>query len=82
MGAGSYAEPVPTPLTTSEDNWRHRGMTMKCVTCMFFVLKLTERGDISPSIGRCRRRAPGMAGWPAVFTSDWCGDHKIDEQKL
>ena len=30
-------------------------------------------------LGRCRRHAPTMAGYPAVFVSDWCGDHKLDE---
>jgi hypothetical protein len=23
-----------------------------------------------------------MSGYPAVFDTDWCGDHKIDENKL
>lgn len=38
----------------------------------------TERGDI----GRCRRHAPTMNGFPAVFEGDWCGDHKLDENKI
>jgi len=33
-------------------------------------------------LGRCRRHAPTLSGWPAVFVNDWCGDHKIDEEKL
>jgi len=33
-------------------------------------------------IGRCRRHAPTMNGYPAVFPTDWCGDHKLDEEKL
>lgn len=33
-------------------------------------------------IGRCRRHAPTISGYPAVFESDWCGDHKLDETKL
>jgi hypothetical protein len=33
-------------------------------------------------LGRCRRHAPTMSGWPAVFVNDWCGDHKLDEEKL
>jgi len=32
-------------------------------------------------VGRCRRRAPTMDGYPVVFTNDWCGDHKLDETK-
>lgn len=34
------------------------------------------------SIGRCRRHAPTMSGYPVVFHNDWCGDHKLDENKL
>lgn len=33
-------------------------------------------------IGRCRRHAPTMNGYPVVFEEDWCGDHKLDETKL
>lgn len=37
---------------------------------------------IGRTIGRCRRRAPTMNGYPVVFSDDWCGDHKIDENKV
>ena len=57
-----------------EDKWKNRSEGMKCRTCMWFVLKA---GDI----GRCRRHAPTMNGYPLVFVDDWCGDHKIDENK-
>lgn len=33
-------------------------------------------------LGRCRRHAPTMNGYPAVFANDWCGDHKMDESKI
>jgi len=33
-------------------------------------------------LGRCRRHAPTMNGFPAVWTDDWCGDHKLDETKV
>jgi hypothetical protein len=33
-------------------------------------------------VGRCRRHAPTMNGYPVVFVGDWCGDHKVDENKL
>lgn len=36
----------------------------------------------TPGLGRCRRHAPTMNGWPAVFGEDWCGDHKLDENKI
>lgn len=58
------------------DPWMHRSSTMKCRTCMWFVLK------VPMTVGRCRRHAPTMNGYPAVFTIDWCGDHKVDETKL
>lgn len=32
-----------------------------------------------PALGRCRRHAPTMNGYPVVFESDWCGDHKLNE---
>jgi len=42
-----------------------------CATCRFF----SPKDDI---LGRCRRRAPTMAGYPVVYHKhDWCGDHKI-----
>lgn len=72
----------------SNDPWKHRSAGMKCATCMWFVKKesgkgsptdaVTDRGDL----GRCRRHAPTMNGFPAVFESDWCGDHKLDETKI
>lgn len=64
----------------SDDNWKHRSKGMKCESCMFFVEKITnavQRGD--RFIGRCRRHAPTMGGFPVVFSNDWCGDHKLDE---
>ena len=65
------------------DPWKHRSLGMRCKTCMYFVPKasavvLTDRGQL----GRCRRHSPTMSGFPAVFSSDWCGDHKLDEDKL
>jgi hypothetical protein len=33
-------------------------------------------------LGRCRRHAPTMNGFPAAWSDDWCGDHKLDETKL
>ncbi len=64
-----------------EDNWVHRSNNMKCSTCMFYVSKrCLEIRD--PDIGRCRKKAPTLDGWPAVFGGDWCGDHKIDENKI
>ena len=67
------------------DSWVARPAGMRCRTCIFYVLKQpTERiGGKSPQeIGRCRRHAPTMSGYPAVFPADWCGDHKVNENRL
>ncbi len=59
-----------------EDNWEHRSEGMKCFSCMWYVPKAdTPRGGIER--GRCRKRAPTMNGYPVVFVTDWCGDHKL-----
>lgn len=69
------------------DPWAHRSAGMRCQTCMWFVPKKTERVVAGPepangALGRCRRHAPTMGGFPAVFEADWCGDHKLDEAKV
>jgi hypothetical protein len=66
----------------SEDNWKGRSEGMRCHTCMFFVKKKDAPNDIRGDFGRCRRHAPTLNGWPAVFGCDWCGDHKLDENKI
>jgi hypothetical protein len=66
-----------------EDNWRGRTTGMICGTCVFFVDKksnIVQRAD--HVIGRCRANAPTMKGWPVVFSDDWCGNHKLDENKI
>lgn len=65
----------------SNDPWKHRSSGMRCATCMYFVPKLQQEGGES-ALGRCRRHAPTMNGYPAVFPRDWCGDHKLDENKI
>jgi hypothetical protein len=55
------------------DPWVHRSARMKCETCMWYAPKKND-------IGRCRRHAPTLNGYPVVIGSaDWCGDHKLDE---
>lgn len=65
-----------TPSNVPQDNWQHRSKKMTCSTCMWYVPK----GD--GVIGRCRHEAPTMKGWPAMFPTDWCGCHKLDETRL
>lgn len=57
------------------DPWANRSEGMRCKTCMWFAPKKDD-------IGRCRRHAPTMSGYPVVYaSSDFCGDHKLDENK-
>ena len=62
------------------DPWAHRSDGMKCKTCMWFVPKSGDKPAYD--LGRCRRHAPTMNGYPVVFVNDWCGDHKVDENKI
>jgi hypothetical protein len=64
---------------SEEDPWKHRSDFMKCKSCMWFVPKeVTE--SIAYHLGRCRRHAPTMNGYPVVYVNDWCGDHKVNEK--
>ena len=59
-----------------EDPWRHRTSGLRCSTCMWYVEKS------SPAVGRCRRHAPAINGFPVVYAKDWCGDHRLDDTKV
>jgi len=73
-----------------KDPWKHRSCGMKCQTCMWFVQKteITTNCWHNPPkvnqkiVGRCRRHAPTMTGYPVCYEDDWCGDHKLDETKV
>jgi hypothetical protein len=66
----------------SADPWIHRSAGMRCKTCAWFLIKaLDPRIDEESNVGRCRRHAPTINGFPVVFLSDWCGDHRLDENK-
>jgi hypothetical protein len=67
-------------VKTYRDPWLHRSARMKCATCMWFVNKEVNQAPVT--LGRCRRHAPTMAGFQAVFETDWCGDHKLDESAI
>ena len=71
-------------LDGTDDPWIHRSSKMRCKTCMWFVKKNNDGYDVAEGnfVGRCRRHAPTMSGYPVVFPDDWCGDHKLDENKL
>jgi hypothetical protein len=72
-----YAEKLAQP----EDPWVHRSEGMRCKTCIWFVPKQANN-KVGYDIGRCRRHAPTMGGYPVVFVNDWCGDHRLDENKV
>ena len=74
-----------SPTSAIDDPWKHRSAGMRCSSCMWFVRKTPDevRGEMAPArvVGRCRRHAPTMNGFPVVTTNDWCGDHRVDETK-
>ena len=70
-----------------KDPWKHRSNGMVCNTCMWWVPKERVDGhepiEGSKTLGRCRKRAP-MAdkGFAPTFEDDWCGDHRLDENRV
>lgn len=73
------------------DPWVHRSEGMRCKTCMWFAPKAATSpapsardplGQGVIDLGRCRRHAPTMNGYPVVFGNDWCGDHKLNENAI
>jgi len=86
---GAYIAPLRDrehmrSLGVQEDNWQHRSAEMRCRTCTFYVPKVVgiAGSESGAEIGRCRHSAPTSQGWPAIYPSDWCGQHKIDESKI
>ncbi len=76
-------------MSRTDDPWVHRSAGMRCATCMWFAPKMIappldplQQRDVASPVGRCRRHAPTMNGYPVVYPDDWCGDHKLDEMKL
>ena len=57
-------------MEIKQDNWSERSKKMICEICMYFCNM------------RCRRNAPTMNGWPAVYKTDWCGNHKISKEYM
>jgi Pyruvate/2-oxoacid:ferredoxin oxidoreductase delta subunit len=73
-----------TTVVEQHDPWMHRSIGMRCKTCMWFVPKMPVKQSTSNTydLGRCRRHAPTMGGYPIVFVNDWCGDHRLDENMV
>lgn len=98
MDNGEYNEGqeqrrVPRPDVIAQgviaggDPWAYRSKGMKCATCVWYVQKNrigTSNSNVNPlaEVGRCRRHAPTMNGYPVVYMTDWCGDHRVDENKV
>ena len=88
--SGRAEQPQMESAPRAMDPWAHRSGGMRCRTCMYFVPKAPAVGGelaetlfpLDRPLGRCRRHAPTMSGYPVVFSSDWCGDHKLDEGKV
>lgn len=82
----TYVSPPQTQAVPSADPWKHRSQGMRCKSCMWFVPKepppATQMHPGQFDLGRCRKHAPTMGGFPVVFVNDWCGDHRIDENKV
>lgn len=57
-------------LGIPNDLWAGRDIHMRCETCMHYANM------------RCRRHAPTMQGYPAVYPHDWCGDHKLSKEYM
>jgi hypothetical protein len=49
---------------------------------MWFAAKRPDDPAVMVEIGRCRRHAPTITGYPVVFVNDWCGDHKLNENTI
>lgn len=87
----TLAEGVVGKANDIPDPWAHRSANMRCRTCMFFAPKIVVDREVLggtatvkevSAVGRCRRHAPTMGGYPVVYLNDWCGDHKLDETKV
>ena len=72
-----------------QDPWVHRSEGVTCSTCMWFVVKEVNQSPVDAQfplpekrLGRCRKYAPSAKGFVPVFTTDWCGDHRLDENKI
>jgi hypothetical protein len=63
---------TPSPPISTWDNWNKVSNNMqRCELCMHYTNF------------RCRRHAPrGQEGWPAVFPTDSCGDHKMSKTTM
>lgn len=69
------------------DIGKHRSDKMLCDNCMWFKAKGIYNTKLKPTcsdvkVGRCRKRAPTMGGFPVIFSNDWCGDFRLRENVI
>lgn len=79
------ARRIDVTAKQSADSWVHRSSGMRCGSCIWYVPKVPTAPQMPKDyqgLGRCRRHAPTMNGYPVVYISDWCGDHRLDENKI
>lgn len=76
LGGGTFAGAA---AMRERDPWQHRAEGMKCLTCMWWARKAAPPDASRGFIGRCRKHAPTLNGYPVVYAIDWCGDHKLNE---
>jgi len=62
-------------LVNEADNWDQRSKGMRWKSCMWYFPMIYY-------IARCRKHAHTRGGWPVMFDTDWCGDHKLNELSL
>jgi hypothetical protein len=76
--ATAYRPGLTTHGGPMKDHWVQGEAA--CDTCMYFVCKPIKNSIFDERdewLGRCRRHAPALGGYPVVFSNDWCGDHKL-----
>ena len=79
----NYIHPIAKlkpQMRYSMDNWKNRKELARCTSCMYYVGKVNMEGQML--VGRCRKNAPTMTGFPVVFPTDFCGNHKLNENIL
>lgn len=69
----------------THDLWKDRHLNRRCENCMYWLEKEPKKPSSKTYtiIGRCRRNAPIVqTGYPTTYPDDWCGEHKLDEEKI
>ena len=88
MSDGLLSDMAETILSSMKANLRRLAAeraSQGCWSCRYFKNE-GPAGEEKRVAGKCRRRAPTISpfpapGFPMVYATDWCGDHKLDEAK-